>query len=320
MFPFESSCSERERECLEAYWNYLQNERRYSSHTLENYLRVIAQFLEFLRAEREGKDLLSVTPQDVSDFLVHLKTHRQVKRISQSHRASVLRGFYRFLRHRGFLSRNPCDGIGRLRVEKGLPQFLTLEEMTRILETLKQKSEEYPGDFFILRNWALLELLYSSGVRVSEIAAMRLQDVDFERGMIRVRGKGGKERIVPFNEAAKRALQAYLRVWGTQFPGAEFLFVNRRGNPLTPRGMRNIVDLAASMAGIQGKRVFPHLFRHSFATHFLSGGGELRVIQEILGHSSLSTTQIYTHLDWDKMKRVYESAHPHAKNAQGGRP
>ncbi len=201
-------------------------------------------------------------------------------------------------------------------MEKGLPQFLTQDEVERILEVLKEKSRENPGDFFAARNWALCELLYASGMRVGEIVRVRLEEVDLEGNVIRVRGKGGKERIVPYNEATRVALLAYLDIWRTKFPEASFLFVNRSGKPLTPRGVRMILDAVAGVCGIQGKKLFPHIFRHSFATHFLSGGGELRVIQEALGHSSLSTTQIYTHLDWSKMKKVYESAHPHAKKAR----
>lgn len=263
-----------------------------------------------------GRDIFGVTSQDVSDFLVYLKTHHQLKRVSQSHRASVLRGFFRFLRRRGFLAENPCDGIGQFRVEKGLPQFLTREEVEQFLEALKRKSTENPGDFLALRNWALCEFLYASGMRVGEIVKVRLEDIDFEKNMVRVWGKGGKERIVPFNEATRCALLTYLGMWKVKFPEATFLFVNRYGKPLTPRGVRSILDSAANMTGMEGKKLFPHIFRHTFATHFLSGGGELRVIQEALGHSSLSTTQIYTHLDWSKMKRVYESAHPHARKAK----
>lgn len=254
----------------------------------------------------------------MGDFLVYLKTHRQLKRISQSHRISVLRNFFRFLRRRGFLGENPCDGIGQFRVEKRLPQFLTQEEMERVLDALKERSAKNSWDFLALRDWALCELLYASGMRVGEIVKIRPEDVDFTRGVIRVRGKGDKERFVPFNEAAQAALRMYLEVLRTKFPWVSFVFVNRFGQPLTPRGVRVILDRAAGISGLQEKKLFPHVFRHSFATHFLSGGGELRVIQEALGHASLSTTQIYTHLDWDKMKRVYESAHPHAKRAREG--
>lgn len=249
---------------------------------------------------------------------MYLKTHRQLKRISQSHRISVLRSFFRFLRRRGFLRENPCDSIGQFRVEKRLPQFLTQEEVERVLEALKERSMRNPQDFLMLRDWALCELLYASGMRVGEIVKVRLEDVDFTRGVIRVRGKGDKERFVPFNEAAQTALRLYLEVLWVKFPWVSFVFVNRFGQPLTPRGVRVILDRAAGISGFQEKKLFPHIFRHSFATHFLSGGGELRVIQEALGHASLSTTQIYTHLDWDKMKRVYENAHPHAKKAREG--
>lgn len=285
---------------------------------MENYFRVIGQFVEFVKAR--GKELSCVTSQDVSDFLVYLKTHRQLKRVSQSHRISVLRGFFRFLRRRELLQENPCDSVGQFRVEKRLPQFLTQEEVELILETLKEKSTRNPQDFSMLRDWVLCELLYASGMRVGEIVKVRPEDVDLVGGVIRVQGKGGKERLVPFNEATQAALKLYLEALQARFPESLCLFVNRFGRPLTPRGVRIILDRVANICGFRGKKLFPHIFRHSFATHFLSGGGELRVIQEALGHASLSTTQIYTHLDWDKMKRVYESAHPHAKKARESNP
>lgn len=263
-----------------------------------------------------GKELSGTTSQDINDFLVYLQVHRGLKRVSQSHRISVLRGFFRFLRRRGFLTENPCDGVGQLRVEKRLPQFLTQDEVEYLLETLRAKSAEHPQDFWALRDWTLCELLYASGMRVGEIVAVRLEDVDFARGVVRVRGKGNKERLVPFNETTRGALCRYLEALHGMFPAASSLFVNRLGKPLTPRGVRTILDRVAQRSGFRQKKLFPHMFRHTFATHFLSGGGELRVIQEALGHASLSTTQVYTHLDWDKMKKVYESTHPHAKKAR----
>ncbi len=297
-------------EIIQVFLDYLQKERKYSSHTIDNYGRTLRQFSQFL--EGRNLTLIQAKTQDVADFLVYLKTHRQLKRVSQANRLSALRTFYRFLRRQDIVDHNPTDGLGKFNKEKSLPNFLTLKEVELFLHHLKKKAQE-KADFPSLRNLAFFELLYSSGLRISEITSLKIKDLDLTGKMVKVKGKGGKERLVPFNESTQRALRAYLN----RHPfSCEEVFLNQKGTPLTPRGARKILDTAIKEAGLGGKKVSPHVFRHSFATHFLGGGAELRMVQEALGHSSLSTTQIYTHLNWDEMKRVYQNSHPHAKKVK----
>lgn len=295
---------------IQIFLDYLQKERRYSPYTVDNYGRTLRQFYQFLEERR--LTITQVKTQDIADFLAYLKTHRHLKRISQANRISALHTFYRFLRRRGMIDCDPTDGLGKLNKEKKLPNFLTVGEMDFLLNHLKQKTQKNP-DFISLRNWAFFELLYSSGLRVGEITQLKIKDLDLVSKMVRVKGKGGKERIVPFNESAGEALREYLKHHPVS---REEVFLNSRGAPLTSRGARKILETIVKEAGLGGKKISPHVFRHSFATHLLGGGAELRMVQEALGHSSLSTTQIYTHLNWDKMKRVYQETHPHAKKVK----
>lgn len=298
------------------YCEYLREEKRYSSHTIENYLRTVEQFAHFLKTQSGGKSLLQVGSSDIGSFFAYLKAQRKLKRISQVNRLSALRAFYRFLRRRGLIAANPCDGIGTIKVEKRLPSFLTISEMERILIHLEEKAQNNP-DFISLRNVALFELLYASGLRIGEVTQLTENNFDWTSRMVKVRGKGGKERIVPFNERAKKSLLQYLAMREQTFPGRkEKLFLNQRGTPLTPRGVRKILETIVRELGME-KKISPHTFRHSFATHLLAGQAELRIVQEALGHSSLSTTQIYTHLDWERMKAVYDRTHPHSRKVKG---
>ena len=295
---------------IQIFLDYLQKERRYSPYTVDNYKRTLHQFYQFL--EERNLTITQAKTQDIADFLAYLKTHHHLKRISQANRISALRTFYRFLRRRGMIDCDPADGLGKLNKEKKLPNFLTVGEMDFLLNYLKRKAQERSA-FISLRNWAFFELLYSSGLRVGEMTQLKVKDLDLASKMVRVKGKGGKERIVPFNESTGEALREYLNC--RPFSREE-VFLNSRGTPLTSRGARKILETIVKEAGLGGKRISPHVFRHSFATHLLGGGAELRMVQEALGHSSLSTTQIYTHLNWDKMKRVYQNTHPHAKKVK----
>lgn len=311
----KSESSKASQNVLAIYGEYLREEKRYSPNTIDNYLRTIDQFLQFLKTKNEGRDLLQVSSQDVGSFFVYLKTQRGLKRISQANKLSALRNFYRFLRRRGFLSINPCDGVSAVKTEKKLPLFLTIEEMEKIFQHLVKKAYQNPN-FKNLRNLALFELLYSSGLRVGELTQLTIQSLDLSNRMVRVRGKGGKERIVPFNESTKKSLLDYLDMRAKTFGNDNSLiFLNHRGKSLTSRGVRKILDTVVQEVQI-AKKISPHVFRHSFATHFLAGQAELRIVQEALGHSSLSTTQIYTHLDWRRMKTVYEQAHPHSRKVK----
>ncbi|MDI3525013.1 MAG: integrase/recombinase XerD [Candidatus Atribacteria bacterium] len=299
----------KENDFIKAFTQYLEAERGYSSHTVENYRRVIEQFALFLQGKK--KSLLEATPEEISSFLVHLKVQNGLSRVSQQNRLSALRTFYRFLKKRELLSFNPAQEVGGIKTEKKLPAFLTLSEIDKLLSFLKKRYFENKC-FLNARNWAIFELFYASGLRVSELADLKRENVDLHNRLVRVHGKGKRERIVPFNESARQALQEYEVFRGLLEDKEGYFFVNRRGGKLSTRGIRKIFERVLKETGILEKKVSPHTLRHTFATHFLAGGGELRVVQEMLGHASLSTTQIYTHIDWERMRRVYDLTHPHS--------
>ena len=291
---------------ISQFREYLELERHYSFYTVENYLRVINQFNNFL-AKTSERNLAEVDTPDVASFLAYLKTNSHLKRISQLNRLSALKTFYRYLRKKGKIQKNPCDGIGGLREEKSLPTLFSLQEINQFLTYLEDRFQEKPN-FLRARDRALFEILYSSGLRVGEVIQLKTTDLNFYQKIVKVRGKGGKERIVPFNDKTLQAVQDYLSFRQPEKSVKE-LFLNYLQQPLTTRGVRVILNKILSELGMV-KKASPHTFRHSFASHFLSGGAEMRIVQEALGHSSLSTTQIYTHLNWDNMKKVYEYAHP----------
>jgi len=291
---------------ISQFREYLELERHYSFYTVENYLRVINQFNNFL-AKTSERNLAEVDTPDVASFLAYLKTNSHLKRISQLNRLSALKTFYRYLRKKGKIQKNPCDGIGGLREEKSLPTLFSLQEINQFLTYLEDRFQEKPN-FLRARDRALFEILYSSGLRVGEVVQLKTSDLNFYQKIVKVRGKGGKERIVPFNDKTLQAVRDYLSFRQPEKSVKE-LFLNYLQQPLTTRGVRVILNKILSELGMV-KKASPHTFRHSFASHFLSGGAEMRIVQEALGHSSLSTTQIYTHLNWDNMKKVYEYAHP----------
>ena len=215
---------------------------------------------------------------------------------------STLRSFFKFLVREGFLKNNPLLSVASPKIEKHLPSFLTEEETVRLIEASCPKNESG------LRDRAILETFYSSGLRISELVGLNLDDVDFIGGIIKVRGKGKKERIVPVGDKALQSLREYLNKRKKQ---TQSLFLNKRGTRITDRGVRGIVAKYIRISGMK-QRISPHTLRHSFATHLLNRGADLRTVQELLGHASLSTTQIYTHLTTERLKSVYDKAHPRA--------
>lgn len=290
------------------FLDYLEKEKRYSQHTIDNYRFTLEALTQFL--EKKNLSITQISSQEVGSFMAWLKTHHNLKRVSQANRASALRSFFRFLRRRGIIDQNPTDQIGTISIEKKLPDFLTEEEIKSILEKLQKEWENSPK-FLTARNRALFGLLYASGLRVGEITQLELDSIDLTQRLVRVKGKGGKERVVPFAPKVQEYLENYL-LFRENFTSSSKLFLNNRGEALGTRGVRKILDTLLKRMGFTHKKVSPHTFRHSFATHFLMGGADLRTVQEALGHSSLSTTQIYTHIDWKKMKAVYDQTHPRA--------
>ena len=289
---------------------YLEFERGLSRNTLDAYRTDLLQFGRFL----EGREAsaLEASPADVSDFLQLLATGDGEKPPASPatiHRKSAcLRSFYRHLRRDGLLDTDPTATLSTPRRSRKLPQVLTRGEIERLLS---QPRGTEPAS---LRDRALLEVMYACGLRASEAIGLELMDVDVQEGLLRARGKGSKERIVPIGQAALKALRIYLeRGRPALVKGAPeaHLFVNFRGGQLTRQGLYKIVRRHAQTAGL-ADRMSPHTLRHTFATHLLAGGCDLRSVQEMLGHADVSTTQLYTHLSSERLKDVYFRAHPRA--------
>jgi integrase/recombinase XerD len=289
---------------------YLEFERGLSRNTLEAYRGDLLQLGRFL-AERE-LSALDATPADVSDFLTGLATgdadHRPASPATIHRKSACLRSFYRHLRREGLRESDPTASLSTPRRSRKLPQVLTRDEVE---ELLSQPSGTDPS---ALRDRALLEVMYASGLRASEAIGLELTDVDLEERVLRARGKGSKERIVPIGQAALRALATYLERGRPKLVKTSVephLFVNFRGGQLTRQGLYKIVRRHAVTAGL-ADRMSPHTLRHTFATHLLAGGCDLRSVQEMLGHADVSTTQLYTHLSSERLKDVYFKAHPRA--------
>jgi len=295
------------------YINYLEVERNASPYTVRNYTtdllgsERIKGFFTFL-TERGIQSLNEVDRALLRDYLAYLMEQGLAK-ASIARKLSAIRSFYRYLVREELLPVNPVQKTSSPKLDRRLPSFLTIEEITRLLEAPDVSTPQ--GQ----RDRALLELLYASGPRVSELVKLNLEQVDLDTREIRVWGKGAKERMVLMGEPAAEALTTYLNQGRLALLGEKrtnALFLNRYGERLTARSVQNILQEYANMVGMD-KRVHPHMLRHTFATHLLDGGADLRVVQELLGHASLSSTQIYTHVSKSQAKKVYLSAHPMAQ-------
>lgn len=283
-----------------AFLRHLAVEKNASPHTLRSYRSDLADFEQHLAAR-------SLTPVDtdvrtVRGWLAALH-ERGLDPASVARKLAAVRSFYRFLVRRGVVERNPARELRGPRLTRKLVGFLPIDEATAVVGARRL------GGATRERDVAILELLYATGLRVSELAGLDLDAVDGESRTVRVLGKGRKERIVPYGAAAAQALAAYL---GPRATGRGPVFTNPRGGRLGVRSIRTIVGRAAGAAGVT-RRVSPHTLRHTFATHLLDAGADLRVIQELLGHSRLSTTQRYTHVGADQLMRVYDAAHPRSQ-------
>jgi integrase/recombinase XerD len=303
--------SERYEALVLDFLAHLEFERGLSRNTLAAYRTDLLQFGRFL-AERK-REATSAEPSDLSDFLADLAqgdgNGRPPCSTATVHRkAACLRSFYRHLRREEAIEDDPAARLQTPRRGRKLPEVLSYAEVQRLLA---QPRGDDPTTF---RDRALLELMYASGLRASETISLEIQDVDLEQGVVRARGKGSKERLVPVGGKAVAAVRAYLRAGRPKLvssPEERKLFLNFRGGPLTRQGLYKIVLRHAESAGL-GDRMSPHTLRHSFATHLLTGGCDLRSVQEMLGHADLSTTQLYTHLSGEEIKEAYFKAHPRA--------
>jgi integrase/recombinase XerD len=286
---------------------YMELERGLARNTLGAYRTDLLQYGEFLG--RRGIDATAARPAHVSDFLVELAegNGRPPCATSTIHRkAACLRAFYRHLRREEVVADDPTASLSAPRRGRKLPQVLNLSEVQRLLE------QPRGAEPTALRDRALLEVMYASGLRASEATGLEIADVDLSRGFLRARGKGSKERVVPLGRKAAVAVAAYLRAGRPKLVGERAeskLFVNFRGGPLTRQGLYKIVQRHAKTAGLEGK-MSPHTLRHTFATHLLAGGCDLRSVQEMLGHADISTTQIYTHVDREYLRQVHRQYHP----------
>jgi integrase/recombinase XerC len=297
---------------VDQYADYLRLQRNVSPHTLRNYLSDLRQFEEFLnqRAKENAEKkipLEAVTVHVVRAYLASLSKHN--KKSSIGRKLAALKGFFRYLLREKKIQSDPLAWISTPKQEKPLPAFLSVDDVFRLLGGIQ-------GDGLLtIRDRAILETFYSTGVRVSELVGLDWNDVDFQLGIIRVVGKGSKERIVPIGEMALKALRNYgdeqAIKWRRAAKGDTAVFLNHRGGRITTRSVGRMVEKYLKAAGI-AVRMGPHGLRHTFATHLLNGGADLRVIQELLGHASLSTTQRYTHLNLDQLTAVYDKAHPRA--------
>ncbi|MFA5410570.1 MAG: tyrosine recombinase XerC [Candidatus Omnitrophota bacterium] len=285
---------------IEKFMRYLEIEKNYSQHTILNYRLDLEDFSKFLgETAIENIDYLALRK-----YLAVLKEKDLGTRTVGRH-LSTLRSFFKFLTREGLLKTNPILILSSPKQDKHLPQFLTEEEVAKLIAAAMPKAEKNER---ALRDRAILETFYSTGMRISEVVGLNISDIDFISGTVKVMGKGKKERLVPIGECALGALKTYLDRRKRQ---AEALFLNKNDKRITDRGVRNIVRKYLGLASIR-QGISAHTLRHSFATHLLNRGADLRSVQELLGHANLSTTQIYTHLSTEKLKSVYQKAHPRA--------
>lgn len=309
---------------VKQFLDYLKLEKHFSDYTGKSYGADLIQFAQFLAGEigQAGKNnpagamspeevdqrVIKCEPLTIREFLAYLYGQNYTKSTT-ARKLATLRSFYKFLIRRGLVSVHPLSTIRTPKQEKRLPKCLDLEQVQKLLDA--------PGDGDLLasRDKAMLEVLYSSGIRVSELVELEMSDLDLQEGVLRVKGKGRKDRLTPIGSQAIKAIQRYFEMRAgdakCQANTSGRVFLNKHGEELSTRSVRRKLDKYLVAAGLD-PGISPHTLRHSFATHLLNNGADLRSVQELLGHQSLSTTQIYTHLTTDRMKKVYDEAHPRA--------
>lgn len=293
---------------LRTYLEAIATQRGFSKNTCRAYEKDLDEFFEFIKkdARQPKADLIKqVDPLGIRAFLGHL--HKKNKKSTIARKLSAVRTFFKFLVKQGIIETNPTETIQTPKQEKAIPAYLAVDDMFRLLDSID--TDSLAG----LRNRAIFETIYSSGLRVSELAGLNYGSIDFRRGMLRVMGKGSRERIVPVGRRALEAIQSYrmqlMKEKGIKSEHDSALFLNYRNGRLTPRSVARILDQLVLQCSLLVS-VSPHALRHSFATHMLDAGVDLRVVQELLGHKSLSTTQKYTHVSIDRLMATYDKAHP----------
>jgi len=282
---------------IDKYFNYLEIEKNYSAHTIINYRIDLKEFEKFIDQKAVGQ----IDYFLLRKYLAHIRTKQHRPR-TLARKLSSIRSFFRFLHREGLIENNPALLLMSPKLDKVLPKFMSEQEVTKLIEAPSLNNESGK------RDRAILEILYSTGIRVSELVGLDIDDIDLISNIVKVAGKGKKERLVPIGDKAVDALKNYL---DKRKRKSNVLILNKNGTRLSDRGVRNIVNKHISTTSLQYK-ISPHVLRHSFATHLLNRGADLRSVQELLGHVNLSTTQLYTHLTTEKLKKVYDQAHPRA--------
>jgi len=289
------------KQLLKKFLDYLSLQKNCSSNTLRGYRRDIFQFINFLKKNKINS-FKSISYQDLLSYLGYLRNYGYSE-TTIGRKVASLKSFFKFLSARKIIKSNPVALLSSPKKPDRLPDFLTLEEVEKILNIPSKKNWQS------LRDKAILELLYSTGIRVGELTSLKIEDIDFFQELIKVKGKGKKERIVPIGSYALKALIEYIERRPNK--KEKNVFLNKYGKPLSERSVERIIDKFSKKAGI-GKKITPHTFRHTFATHMLDRGADLRTVQELLGHERITTTQIYTHLTVEKLKEFYNKTHPRA--------
>ena len=285
---------------IDEFCNYLLIDKHYSNNTIESYKRDLTKFYVYI-----DKDLKKVSKDDIKNYLKHLYDDKINER-SIARNISTLKTFYKFLNITKIINNNPVDSISSPKLGKKLPNTLSEEDINKLLNIKLIDNYSY-------RNKAMLELMYATGLRVSELVNLKVYDVNLEEAIVKTMGKGSKERIIPIGDYALNALKIYINEYRSSLFKREvndYLFLNNHGKPMTRQGFFKIIKKLASEQGIT-KEFSPHTLRHSFATHLLSHGADLRIIQELLGHSDVSTTQIYTHVSNEELEDTFKKYHPH---------
>ena len=288
-------------ELIEEFLRYLLIDRGYSNNTIESYRRDLEKFLEF----NKNKDINNISNEDLKKYIKHLN-NENLNEKSIARNISSLKSFYKFLVINKYIDNNVSDVLYLPKVKKSLPNILTEDEILKLLDIKLI-------DNFSYRNKAMLELMYATGIRVSELINLKLQDIDLNQDIIRTFGKGSKERVIPIGDYAREYLEKYILEYrGSMLKKeiSEYLFLNNHGKQMTRQGFFKLIKKIAKEKRIN-KELSPHTLRHSFASHLLKYGADLRTIQELLGHSDISTTQIYTHITNEELKKNYNEFHPH---------
>ncbi len=289
---------------INEYELYLKTEKKLGDKTIDSYMLDLNDFLVFF-----NNDFLKLKKKDIEGYLHYLRNGLSARSINRH--ISSIKGFYKYLFDEGKISEDPSEEISVLKIEKSLPKYLTIEEVDKLLNFETKTVFDY-------RNKAMMEVMYASGLRVSELVSLDFNSIDLDNSLIRIKGKGKKERIVPIGEIASNALKLYIeeyRPFLVKQGRFDQLFLNNHGKPISRHGFNFILGNIKEATGID-KDLTPHVLRHSFATHLLEGGADLRSIQEMLGHENISTTNIYTYVVNEVLRENYDMYHPHAKKEE----